>query len=339
MAGDWIKMRGELFTHPKFIALSNCLIFSDKASQPFLTYVCGEDALDIGVLPPSNETVTERALRIVTEQALRDVTMTALLRVWCAVNTHCKVVDMDAICSPMTLYDLDIIAGFYGFAEALEDVGWVECDSDNSTLIFRNFLEYNEPACLRQRPLSNAERQLRYREKQKQSSNTVTKVTKRNAREEKRRYKEPPTPLELPEPLNTERFTTMYVAWCAYKQERREGYKPTGETQLISRMAAVARAKGVDAVIAAMQKAMSNGWKGWEHDSSFGVGGKNGVASDPAAYETVTAEEFARLYRAGKFKGKPTRHATKADCWYGILKDNRKVECENYPLPTEANYA
>jgi hypothetical protein len=51
MAGDWIKMRGELFTHPKFIALSNCLIFSDKASQPFLTYVCGEDALDIGVLP------------------------------------------------------------------------------------------------------------------------------------------------------------------------------------------------------------------------------------------------------------------------------------------------
>jgi hypothetical protein len=122
LAGDWIKMRDELWTHPRFIALSNHLIYNDDPG--FLVYVCGEDALDIGIFPPSNDSITERALRLVTKPALRGVTMASLMRVWCAVNAHCSVDGRDAICSPMSLLDLDEIAGFSGFGDALAAPRW-----------------------------------------------------------------------------------------------------------------------------------------------------------------------------------------------------------------------
>lgn len=188
MAGDWIKMRAELYTHPRFIALCSALIFNEQWPG-MLVYTCG-DALEIGVMPPSHRTVTERALRCVTERALCDVTMGALLRVWCSVNAHCKVRESDAVMSPMNLPDLDRIAGFSDFGAALESVGWVRVD-DANTLIFPHFLEFNEPACLRHTPLTNAERQRNLRARRKGLSTTstppVTRVTKSNGREEKRR--------------------------------------------------------------------------------------------------------------------------------------------------------
>jgi hypothetical protein len=189
MAGDWIKMRGELATHPRLSAIYNQLVYGDDSG--FLIYVCGMDALDIGVVPARDDTVTERALRCVTERALRDVALSSLLRVWCAVNAHCKVDDTDAIMSPMTLSDLDDIAGFSGFGDAMQTAGWVLQQDDNS-LRFHNFLEFNEPACLRHEPLTGAERAKLWRERKKAAlaakNGGVTKVTKRNGREEKRRY-------------------------------------------------------------------------------------------------------------------------------------------------------
>jgi hypothetical protein len=196
VAGDWIKMRAELLTHPRFIALCNNLIYGENPG--LLVYTCGEDALEIGVMPPSNETVTNRALRCVTVSALRDVTLVTLLKTWCSVNAHCKVDGADGILTPASVSDIDDIAGFVGFGEALEAVGWVSDDGDN-TLIFPNFLEFNEPACLRCKPMSNAERQAKYRQKKSETyvnsdnpKSRVTKVTKSNAREEKRRDKEIP---------------------------------------------------------------------------------------------------------------------------------------------------
>jgi hypothetical protein len=189
MAGDWIKMRGELWTHPKFIALSNMLIYGEEEGKNIgmLTYACGWDALGLDVFPPSDESVTDKALRGVTKRALRDVTMCALLRVWCAVNSHCKVSGSDAICSPMNLSDLDEIAGFDNFGEALAIVGWVVCDDLSDSLIFPNFIEYNEPAILRKKPAkSNAERQAEYRQRNAEKK-SVTKSNESNAREEKRR--------------------------------------------------------------------------------------------------------------------------------------------------------
>ncbi len=194
MALDWIKFRGELFSHPRFISLCSALVY-DAERPGMLLYVCGADALDIGVMPPAETTITERALRIVTEDALRDVTMSALLRVWCAVNSHCKVDENDAVMQPMALMDLDRIAGFAGFGDAILEVGWVKERGRNS-LVFPNFLEFNEPACCRKPPKTNAERQRDFRAR-KPVSTPVTKSNGCNDREEKRREekkKDPPNP-------------------------------------------------------------------------------------------------------------------------------------------------
>jgi hypothetical protein len=201
MAGDWIKMRSELATHPRFFAIANELIYGDDCG--LLVYACGEDALGIGALPPSNESVTDRALRCVTERALRDVTLSALTRVWCSVNSHCKVDGTDAVMAPMILEELDTIAGFSGFGHAMEVSGWVVTDGDNS-LRFPNFLEFNEPACLRKQAKTGAERAREFRARRREQTGhidarneTSRTVTKRNGREEKRREesKEENTPI------------------------------------------------------------------------------------------------------------------------------------------------
>lgn len=181
MAGDWIKMRSELATHPKLKAIYNALVYGDDPG--LLVYVCGSDALGIGAMPPSNESMTDRALRCVTDSALLDVTLCALLRVWSAVNAHCKVDGVDAILSPMQLFDVDSIAGFSGFGEAMKSAGWID-DSERNSLRFPNFLEWNQPACSRNVALTNSERQSRYRERYRQRKSTipssVTAVTKSN---------------------------------------------------------------------------------------------------------------------------------------------------------------
>lgn len=202
MSGNWIKTRVELHTHPRFIALCNHLAFSDE-NYGLLIYTCGEDALGIGALPPSDLSVVTRALRCVTERALRDVTLAALLRVWCAVNAHCKVREMDAVMSPMGVQDVDAIAGFDGFGDAMVMVEWLR-DSEGNSLVFPNFLEYNEPACLRRKTLSRAEIQKRHRERIKDSKTALPRVTARYLREEKRREESrgmnSPTTPSCPEP-------------------------------------------------------------------------------------------------------------------------------------------
>lgn len=178
MAGDWIRMRGELWTHPKFLALVQACIYLED-SPGMLVYACGEDTLGIGGLPPSNESVTLRALRHVTPLALRDVTMCALLRVWCAVNAHAKVDGYDAVCCPMDITWIDDIAGFDGFGKAMESVGWV-VERDDNALVFPNFCEHNSPACLRPQAKSNAERQRLFRERQRSRQSRKSKSKSRN---------------------------------------------------------------------------------------------------------------------------------------------------------------
>jgi len=54
--------------------------------------------------------------------------------------------------------------------------------------------------------------------------------------------------------------------WIAYKAEAKKRYKPTGLKSLVARVANVAKTYGDSAVIAAFEKAMANGWQGWDHD-------------------------------------------------------------------------
>lgn len=220
MAGDWIKMRLELFTHPRFLSLCSILIYGEH--HGLLVYACGADALGLGSLPPSPLTVNERALRIVTTAALRDVTLCCLARVWCAVNAHCKVRERDAIMEPMTLDDIDDLVGFDHFGEALERVGWV-VNTEHNSLLFPNFLEFNEPACLRRPVKSNAQRQKEYRERKR----GVTARYESNAREEKRRVEKSKKEEEPPNPPNGVHFALtaqgLAQAWCFYLTRKRHG--------------------------------------------------------------------------------------------------------------------
>jgi hypothetical protein len=189
MAGEWIRTRSELAAHPRVLRMARTLIYG--GGHGLLAYACGEENLEIGVLPSSNASITTRALRHVTEQALRDVTLCALLRVWYSVNSHCRVENMDAICDGLGVDDLDTIAGFEGFGRAMQEVGWVKHDKRRKLLVFPNFLEYNEPACLRKKAKSNAERQALHRAKKQASADSksegVTEVTKSNARRDETR--------------------------------------------------------------------------------------------------------------------------------------------------------
>lgn len=72
----------------------------------------------------------------------------------------------------------------------------------------------------------------------------------------------PPLPIEV----DCQEFRAALETWMAYKGGK---YKPQGVKALIAIAAKRAKSHGVPAVVAAMERAIANGWKGWDQDSSF----------------------------------------------------------------------
>lgn len=181
MAGDWIRFRSELWTHPRFLAL--CQGVRE-----------GVETALFGTPDARHETDALAARRERSRdarRALADLVMGGLLRVWSAVNSHAKVDGDDAVFCPMSLGDLDDLAGYPGFGRALEAAGWVRSDCDNY-LRFPNFCEYNEPAALRKPAKTNAARCREYREKLRQLAQAeqpkrrATRATRSDAPEKRR---------------------------------------------------------------------------------------------------------------------------------------------------------
>ncbi len=81
---------------------------------------------------------------------------------------------------------------------------------------------------------------------------------------------------QLPEALESEAFREQLDLWIAYKAERKEGYKPTGFRSMVTHASNMAKQHGIQAVVDAFVRAMANGWKGWDQDSSFKPENKNG---------------------------------------------------------------
>jgi hypothetical protein len=87
-------------------------------------------------------------------------------------------------------------------------------------------------------------------------------------------------PGDLPTVLDVPEFRVRLGEWLAYKGPK--AYKPTGLAAMVSRAANLAEAHGVGAVCDAMQRAMANGWKGWDQPGTFGGNGKaRGDPRDP----------------------------------------------------------
>ncbi|MCB4358454.1 hypothetical protein [Quatrionicoccus australiensis] len=184
MAGDWIKMRVNLVTNPKVIALSEQISYSGEyqdwsGMHGFIPSIGGtKQDFDDGVM---------QALRVT-----RYVVVTALLRFWGYANEHAK----DDFIKSLRISDVDEIVGVPGFGRALESVEWAEYDEELRGLRIPNFSEYNTSGHERSAEAKTAaQRQKEYRDRKKSESavqnvvktSDVTSEVTRNRREEKRR--------------------------------------------------------------------------------------------------------------------------------------------------------
>ena len=182
MAGEWIKMRGNLLTDCKVAAIARFL----ESDPAFIQWFAGENNSHRGEKRNENVTVARNARVTVS------VTVASLLSVWSSINGAIK--DGDFVPN-LELDDLDTISGVPSFGRAMESVGWVVSIEPNG-LVFPNFNDNNVPE--RDRAITNSERQKKYRDQkkaQKQLENVAKSarneiVTKRNESNDKQRRAE-----------------------------------------------------------------------------------------------------------------------------------------------------
>jgi hypothetical protein len=81
-----------------------------------------------------------------------------------------------------------------------------------------------------------------------------------------------PNPNPNPSPENAvvsslpERLCQTVNEWLAYRSQGKKAYKPAGVQSLVSRVSKLATVHGDDAVAGLFERAMANGWQGWDHD-------------------------------------------------------------------------
>ncbi len=181
MAGDWIKMRTDLYRDPKVCLMADMLDDED------------------GILARHVNQQMRRNMTV-TRNVTRNACVGALLSVW-GVMRHRGVRNGDDLaCYGVGLWVLDDISDMPGFGDAMESVGWV-VENDQGLIFPRFFDEYNvEPDG--KNKSKNAERQARYRENKRLGvdlkSNVTSNVTRNvtvTPREEERREENINTPL------------------------------------------------------------------------------------------------------------------------------------------------
>lgn len=184
MAEDWIKMRCDLYRDPKVILMADELLCPDGQLAAFVNQNLQRDMT-------------------VTRNVMRNVTIGGLLSVWGVVRKQGRRENDDLVLDGMAHSVLDDIADIPGFGIAMESVGWVVANDDG--LVFPRFFEENNADPMIAQRAKAAERQRKFREKNKTSndcSNSNVTVTLRNDLEKRREEKReiPPNHLkgELP---------------------------------------------------------------------------------------------------------------------------------------------
>ena len=166
MAGDWIKMRTDLYRDPKVCVIADILGDPDG---PLARHINQNERRDMTV----------------TRNALRNVTVGALVSVWGVMRHRGKRNGDDLRISNCTLSVIDDVSDLPGFGDAMAAVGWA-VESDKGVVFPRFFEEFNvDPAD--EVKAKNAERQRRFRAKKNANERNVTVTVKRNARGEKSR--------------------------------------------------------------------------------------------------------------------------------------------------------
>ena len=166
----WIKMRAELYRHPKVVAI--CRLLEADIGFNAWAMPSGGSSQDFGY------------------GVLRNVALGALLQVWSVSREHGKFVGNDLVLEHSTLLDLDEMCGVPGLSQAMAEVGWVIESPTGIGVTLPDFKTYNVPKTAAER----------MRDHRKQGSQTVTpplrkprngSATKTSpTREEKRRLEE-----------------------------------------------------------------------------------------------------------------------------------------------------
>lgn len=259
MAGDWIKMRGGLFSSPKLIAMSRHL-HDQREFRDWLTPGGGG---------PMNG-------QIVSDHALRCVTGALLCVTWSWSREFGKELpNGDCLLERIGLPDIDGIGGAPGLGDAMGYVEWaIESDDPDGVILPKFFCNHNVP-------LSSAEKQRAYRERKKQIPDVTealpTKSNKTVTREEKRRVSTnvdtTPTPLfkidAIPEPLRIPEFLSAWDDWVRHRAEIRKKLTPTAARNSLIKLEHM----GPPRATQALRHSIANGWQGiFEPDESRGKG-------------------------------------------------------------------
>src|SRR5713101_2705908 len=125
MAGDWIKMRGALYDHPKVIAIARAL----HENKEFRSWL----------MPGGSGQMNGQ---IVSHGALRGVTTGLLLKVWSANRVHGKFDGDDLVLAHSRIAALDEMAGAPGVGEAMKTV---RSALEKKGVILPNFKQFNVP--------------------------------------------------------------------------------------------------------------------------------------------------------------------------------------------------
>jgi len=177
MAGDWIKMRTDLYRDPKVIAMAELLLDKDSPTAGYVNQNLQRDMA-------------------VTRNVMRNAVVGALVSVWGVMRHQGKRIDDDLVSTETPLWALDDIADLHGFGDAMATAGWV-VDTEESLVFPRFFSEHNVDPNETAKD-KNRERQKRFRESKRNALCNVTDNVTVTVREEKRREDLPP-PLTPPE--------------------------------------------------------------------------------------------------------------------------------------------
>jgi hypothetical protein len=204
MAGDWTKMRTDLYRDPKVSVIADHLL--DKT----------------GSLAEFVDQNMQREMSV-TRNVMRNAAVGALVSVWGVMRQRGKRHEVDLVCDGVTLSVLDDIADLPGFGEAMAHARWVVA-TDTGIEFPRFFEDYNVDPDEKGKS-KGAERQRRYRERHKDESDAevtrndnVTHNVTVTHREEKRR-EEKTTP-KAPKGAAL-RFEEFWQAWP--KSDRKGG--------------------------------------------------------------------------------------------------------------------
>ena len=188
MARDWIQMRVWLKKDPKVIQMAD--------------YLAGQRAFMDWLTEPVHQTCRESAYEHVTRNVTVALCVTGLCVTWGAAREQGDRDGDDLIVKNCNLETIAAISDTPCFGDAMAFVGWARCGKNNSTT-FPNFFREAELPHERHRR-ANAERQARYRDRQKGKGtrdNNVTGNALHNVtvtpREEKSKSIDPP-PLTPP---------------------------------------------------------------------------------------------------------------------------------------------